>query len=146
MLFSNEAFFSEIARMLAEGQSVTIRAKGRSMLPFIVDGRDRVVLQKKESVQVGDIVLANVPERGYVLHRVYRKTGDRLVLMGDGNLKMREQCSCEAVVGTVISIIRQENPVDSASSREQAKARLWRWLLPVRRYLLFIYRHCSNRF
>jgi len=46
----NEELLPEIARMLAGGETVTLKAKGNSMLPFIVGGRDNIVLQKKKSV------------------------------------------------------------------------------------------------
>ena len=35
--------------MLQSGNSVTLRAKGNSMLPFIMEERDTVVLQKVEA-------------------------------------------------------------------------------------------------
>jgi hypothetical protein len=36
----NEVMLPEVAKMLSEGKQVTIKAKGNSMLPFIVGGRD----------------------------------------------------------------------------------------------------------
>lgn len=44
--------------MLQSGNSVTLRAKGNSMLPFIMEERDTVVLQKAEAFAVGSVVLA----------------------------------------------------------------------------------------
>ena len=108
------------------------------MLPFIIGGRDSLVLVAAGSLCVGDIVLARLPERGYVLHRVYRLSGDSLTLMGDGNLRAVERCRAGDVVGKAVAILRDgHRHVDCASSAERRKARLWRHLLPLRRYLLW---------
>ena len=70
LLLNNNLFFIEVARMLSQGRSVTLQTKGKSMYPFITGGRDIVELRKTDTLSVGDIVLAEVPERGYVLHRI----------------------------------------------------------------------------
>ena len=59
LLLNNDQFFTEVARMLAGGNSVTLRAKGNSMYPFIVDGRDSVILQTyRKTAAEGEISLA----------------------------------------------------------------------------------------
>ena len=145
LLIENNIFFSEVERMLSQGRSVTMRAKGSSMIPFIVEGRDKVTLQKSDNVEVGDILLVRLPGGRYVLHRVYAKRGDQLTLMGDGNRQAVEQCQEKDVVGKVTAIIRnngREISCDSPSQRR--KAAMWRHLLPMRRYLLFAYRHIKQ--
>ena len=137
---NNEAFFMEISRMLRNGNTVTLRAKGNSMLPFIVGERDTVVLQKAEAFAVGSIVLACLPDNRYVLHRVYKMKGNCIVLMGDGNLYATECCRREDVAGVMVKRVRDGRVIDITSSSERFKAALWRRLLPVRRYLLFVYR------
>ena len=141
LLIGNDLFFAEVERMLSQGQAVTLCGKGRSMLPFIVDGRDSVVLrQAGGDLAVGDIVLARVPGKGYVLHRIYEVHGEWLTLMGDGNLCVTEKCRREDVRGKAASIVRNGRTVDCASRAERFKAACWRRLLPVRRYLLYICR------
>lgn len=140
LLLNNRQFFTEITRMLAEGETVTIKAKGNSMFPFITGGRDSVVLRSDGNVGTGDIVLAKVEGKGHVVHRVYRVDGDRFVLMGDGNLHERECCDREDVKGKVVMILRGGKAVGCSSPSMKAKSALWRRLLPVRRYLLFVCR------
>ena len=55
---SNELFFSGVEQLLAEGKSVRIKAKGRSMEPFIRDGRDEIVLAAGIQARKGCIILA----------------------------------------------------------------------------------------
>ena len=145
LLLNNEAFFIEVSQMLQIGNSVTLRAKGNSMLPFIVGERDTVVLQKAEAFAVGSVVLACLPGNRYVLHRVYRIKGEHIMLMGDGNLHATEYCCREDVAGVVVKIIRDGRVIDITSSSQLFMAGLWRKLVPVRRYLLFVCRWWMRR-
>lgn len=135
---NNVQFFEEIDRMLQNGHSVTMRAKGNSMFPFIRSERDSVVLQKMKNMAVGSIVLARLQNGSYVLHRVYQLEKEGMVLMGDGNLCATEHCRRNEVVGVVVKIIRDGRYVDCTSRKELLKAWMWRKLLPVRRALLFV--------
>ena len=71
LLLNNEAFFIEVSQMLQSGNSVTLRAKGNSMLPFIMEERDTVVLQKAEAFAVGSVVLACLPSNRYDMFSLY---------------------------------------------------------------------------
>lgn len=143
LLLNNELFFIDVARMLSQGHLVTLRSKGNSMYPFIADGRDSVELWKTKDLTVGDIVLAQVQGKGYVLHRIYKIEGEWLTLMGDGNLRATERCRLDDVLGKAVRILRNGRYVECTSFKERFKAACWRRLLPVRRYLLFICRWCT---
>lgn len=130
----NEILLEEVAAVLREGREAVITPTGNSMLPFIRGGVDRVVLTLRDKLAVGDIVLARFNGR-YLLHRIIALDGEAVTLMGDGNLKGRERGRAADVIGTVTAIIKPDG-----RRRVPGKGRLWRLLLPVRRYLLAIYR------
>ena len=125
---------------LSEGKRVCIKAKGNSMLPFIRDSQDRILLMKTDEINLFDIVLATVGHDQYVLHRVIRISGDELILMGDGNLKAFEFCQTKDVHGTAIEVIHGKKSYLCRSGIELWKARLWYWLLPIRGLLLKAYK------
>jgi len=111
------------------------------MLPFIIGGSESVVLQTYSQPKKGDVVLAWVDEGHYVVHRIISIEGDSVILMGDGNLKGTEHCSTadiKAVVTHVVDASGRKHELYCAW--RQYASHLWQWLLPVRRYLLFIYR------
>ncbi len=118
---------------LKEGKVVAIVPQGISMLPFIVGGEDLVVLLKKEKVEMGDIVLVKYKGR-HILHRVYVIDGDRVILMGDGNLEGTEEVTGGEIMGTVVEIVHK------GRRRKPGKAWFWRHSLPLRRYLLKLHR------
>lgn len=137
----NDMLLSEVGKLVDEGEKVVIMTKGISMLPFIHGGKDSVLLVKPSSVDVGDIVLARINDERYVLHRVISREGDRFVLMGDGNLRGVERCNRKDISAVAVKILKKNGKiVDCCSIRHRRRAAFWAKLLPVRRWLLAIYR------
>ena len=128
--------------MLNEGREVLFTPSGVSMRPFIEGGRDSVVLRRPEApIRRGDILLARYvrPDETetYVLHRVLRVDQDgTIVLQGDGNMLGEERIQPENVLGIVTRI-----QWPSGHRKPMCRGRLWQALMPVRRWLLKIYRH-----
>lgn len=131
---ANEILLEDAAALMEEGREVTLRPLGSSMLPFIRGGKDSVRLKKMPAVAVGDMLLVRLPGPRYVLHRLIGKEGDRLTLMGDGNLAGVERCTAEDVLGTVTAIERGNRIYKPGNGL------WWRRLRPLRRYILGIYR------
>lgn len=143
LLLPNNLLLRELEEMLADERTVMLKTKGDSMLPFIVGGRDSVLIRRPsgiKSLQTGRIVLAHLPDSRYVLHRIVRIHGAEIVLMGDGNLKETESCRFPDITGVVTRIIRNGRYVDCDAGGERCKAKIWGRLLLIRRYLLYIYR------
>ena len=121
---------------LKDGKVIALVPQGISMLPFIKGGVDQVYLLKKDRVAVGDIVLVEYQGK-HILHRVYAVDGEKITLMGDGNLEGTEQVAADEVMGTVVDIVHNGRHL------KPKKAWLWRHLLPIRGYLLKIHRKLS---
>lgn len=125
---------------IREGHTATIAVKGYSMRPFLEHERDRVILDAPKNLKVGDAVLAEIAPDHYVLHRIIAIKGEWLTLMGDGNIRGTEHCRISDVAGIVTHYLRPGRTLTVDDPRLQQRIRLWRRLLPVRRYLLFIYK------
>ncbi|MGE8427231.1 MAG: S24 family peptidase [Sphingobacterium sp.] len=97
-VISNEDYFAEVKRILAEGKEVRIRIKGNSMLPFIKDG-DAVLLRayQGEHLALGSNILAKDKNK-FVFHRFVGKKNDVYVLAGDGNLVLREYVGATDII------------------------------------------------
>lgn len=139
--FSNSEFIPEIVKLLDEGHTVTLLLRGYSMRPFLEDGRDKALLVKAKALSVGLPVLAEVGERKYVLHRIVRICGDEVTLRGDGNIAV-EHCRVSDVKGEAIGFYRKGRTVMDKTNGMKwiVYSFFWTRLLPVRRYLLGIYR------
>jgi len=137
----NSILLGEVKSLLAEGRDVVIPTKGNSMLPFIHGERDSVILRRIDSLEVGDIVLAELREGVYVLHRVFALDGDDVTLMGDGNNRGTEHCRRKDIAGTAVGVLKKgRKEVDCRSPKALRQARAWRRLLPLRRIILAVYR------
>ena len=136
----NDAWLGEVSQMLREGKPYAIYVKGFSMRHFIEHTRDRVFLEKRDSYNVGDAVLAQIAPGHYVLHRIIEKQGENLTLQGDGNLKGVELCKESDVSGVVTQYIRPNRIIPANDPKLIRRIKLWRMLKPFRRVLLFIYK------
>lgn len=132
----------EAIRLVNDGLSVTFPVNGRSMLPFIIGGRESVVLVKPANLRLGDVVLAWSGDREmYVVHRIIAIDGDHYTLMGDGNICIKEYCSIQDIKARITHVVdRHERKHDLYSRWRMLASRLWIMLRPVRPYLLYIYK------
>lgn len=138
---TDEIIIHEAIRLVDEGVSVTFPVKGYSMLPFIIGGRESVILQKPQVVRLGDVVLAWVDGCRYVVHRVISIDGEHVILMGDGNILGVEHCQLSDVKALATHVVDAKGRKrDLYAPWRQKASRLWWQMRPVRRYILAIYR------
>ncbi|MFI3262189.1 MAG: S24 family peptidase [Rikenellaceae bacterium] len=145
VIVPNNRLLDDVAAMISSGEQVTLLTKGQSMLPFIVGSRDSVELSPITEVKLGDIVLAKLhdPNPRYVIHRVICIEGERITLMGDGNIIGKEYCNQSDIIARVTSIIKPHKRINPYSKSMVVYSRLWQILRPIRRYLLAIIRRLS---
>ena len=139
---NNHLFMQEITRAFREGKkSVTFVVRGFSMRPFLEDGRDKVVLVPPRKPKIGDVVLAEVREQTYALHRVIKIEDGLYTMRGDGNpLQMTEQFTQDKIVGLADAFIRKGKRIGTESRKWRFYSATWNALKPLRRILLAIYR------
>jgi hypothetical protein len=131
-----------------KGKTVTLPLRGRSMRPFLEDGRDKALLIAAEVPKVGDAVLAEISKGHFVLHRIIRIDGDKVTLRGDGNLNV-EYCKLGDVKAKAIGFYRKGRKRLDSTSGMKWRVYSWFWmrLYPIRRYLLFaLFPHIPQRF
>lgn len=140
-MITDEVMLLEAIRLVNEGVSVTLPVDGRSMLPFIIGGRESIILRRPGLTDVGDVVLAWVEGERYVVHRIIRIDGDQVTLMGDGNLVGTEHCKLGDINAMATHVVDADGRTHYLYNKwRRLGARVWFWLRPVRRYLLAIYR------
>ena len=131
----------EVVRLVEDGVSVTLPVGGHSMLPFIIGGRESVILQKPPQPKIGDVVLAWVIPGRWVVHRVIRIDGEHVTLMGDGNLSGTESCTLGDVKALITHVVDANGKRRDIYTRwRRIAARAWWYIRPFRRYILFIYK------
>ena len=138
---SDNKIIQNAIALVNEGLRVTFPVKGYSMLPFIVGSKESVDLVKPEHLEIGHVVLAWVEGCRYVVHRIIRIEGEQVTLMGDGNIAGVEHCTLSDVAALAINVVTPQGKHHPLYAPWRIKAsRLWWRLLPIRRWILAIYR------
>ena len=137
----NDEILRDLIKLVNEGQRVILPVKGNSMLPFIIGGWESVELVKSETVAVGDVVLAWINGCRFVVHRIIQIDGNQVQLMGDGNITAVEYCSISDVKARAEYVITPYGKRRYLYTPQRLRfSRLWSKLLPVRRWILAVYR------
>lgn len=143
LIIPNEIFIPQIKAFLDEGKTTTFRVRGYSMRLFLEDRRDKVLLAPcRETPRKGDVILAEVSPKRYVLHRVIKVEGTHLTLKGDGNVIGTEECETSDIIGIAKGFYRKGRAVPDMTTGTKWKiySYLWLHLSPLRRWILAFYR------
>ena len=145
----NDVFLPQVVAMLGEGHTATLPLRGRSMRPFLEDGRNKALLEAIGTTppQVGEAVLAEISKGRFVLHRIVDISGEHVTLRGDGNLGT-ESCLLHDVKARATAFYRKGRSTPDSTRGRKWRIYSWWWtrLLPVRRYLLFaLHPHVPQR-
>jgi signal peptidase I len=131
---ANVATFSVVRDILLEGQAVKVAVKGQSMLPFFVSGATVSIRPiTPRDFKRYNVVFADAGNH-FVIHRIIGLEGDKVTLLGDGNIVGTESMTRDKVYGVV-----------DCSALHLLLARLWVALRPVRRFPLAIFRRITPK-
>ncbi len=126
-----------IREVLAEGGEFPLKPRGKSMLPYLREGRDAVVLSPlTEAPKRGDILLYVRANGTPILHRVVKVARDgTLSMRGDNQYFLERGIQRKQVVAVVKRFSKKgrEKHTDAFSSR----------LYRLRRTLTYPFRHLS---
>lgn len=140
----NREVMETVRTLIREGRQAVIPVKGYSMRVFVENCRDKAILAPFDvaALKRGDVVLARVEGDYFVLHRIIRAEGDRLILMGDGNVRGTECCRRSDVVAQAVGFIRKgrRQPDMVTGLKWRVYSALWMALRPLRRWLLLAWR------
>lgn len=118
-----------------KNNDIKIKPQGYSMYPFIVPGRDSVVLtgiENPESLRRGDVVLYRREEGILVLHRIWKVRKDGLYMVGDNQSDIEGPIKKEQVKALLVSIEKNGKYISSRNLWYQICSGIWLMLRPLR--------------
>ena len=131
---SNTEMFSVVRDILLDGQSVKLAVKGQSMLPFFRSG-STITLRPITDADFKRYAVVFADASGhFVVHRIIELEGDKVTLLGDGNIYGTETMPRSKVYGVV-----------DCSALHLFFAKIWLWMRPVRRFPLSIFRRITPK-
>lgn len=133
-IIPNAELFAVARDMLLEGKSVRIAVNGESMLPFFRSGSTITLRPLQEGdIRKYNVVMADAGH-AFVVHRIIEVNEEDVLLFGDGNIKRGERVKRQQIYGVV-----------DCSRIHIFFAKIWLWMLPVRRYPLAIFRRVMRK-
>ena len=133
-IIPNAELFSVARDMLLEGKSVRIAVNGESMLPFFRSGSTITLRPLQEGdIRKYNVVMADAGH-AFVVHRIIEVNEEDVLLFGDGNIKRGEHVKRQQIYGVV-----------DCSRIHIFFAKIWLWMLPIRRYPLAIFRRVMRK-
>lgn len=123
-----------VIEQLESGQNVTLTVKGVSMQPFLMDGKDAIVMTKigDRKPIVGDLYMFRRPDGSYAMHRVYSvNPNGSLDFVGD-NQFLLERVEQSALVAYVKEVVRGGKTINCEKGY---------WRRKMTRRMLFRQRH-----
>ena len=132
----------EISRLISEGKTVSISAKGYSMNPFIMHLRDQIVLGPwtDADIKKGAVVLVKDTRGCFIVHRIIKIEGDMIILRGDGNIGLTEKAYVKDIIALMHGVTKKGRTYSVKSLRWRLYSWFWKLLTPMRRYPLAVWR------
>ncbi len=107
--------------------------KGTSMLPLIRQGRDSVIVEKKNGrLKKYDVALYKRDDGTYVLHRVVRVKRDTYTMCGDHQFVYEHGVREDQVLGAMTELYRDGESFDLNSKEYKRNVRKMVFLQPIR--------------
>lgn len=125
--------------LLLEGHQLKICPAGGSMKPFLTGGRDEAVLSllnETHELKKNDIVLYQIENGIYVLHRICRVSDKGIYTLGDSQTYIEGPFQRENFIAVVDYIIRKGKRIDNENRVYIALVSFWRFLRPFRPFII----------
>lgn len=126
--------FIDIEKELNKGTIVQLKPRGYSMYPLLIPGRDeaRIAPLGSHRIKKGDVLLYRRESGMLVLHRVARRIGNELYMVGDNQSKKEGPLRLEQMRGIMIGFVRSGSYHSVHNPVYALYASLWLFLRPLR--------------
>ena len=126
--------------LLLEGHQLRIPLSGMSMYPFIVGGRDEVLLTSvsKKKPKRGDIVLYARSTGKHVLHRIHHIRSEGFYMLGDSSSEIEGPISPKDVLAVTETIIRKGKQIHCRNLVYRIISEIWLLLRLLRPMIIKI--------
>ena len=134
--------FPLIKEELLQNKCVKFTVSGHSMMPFIRNNRDQVLVQFADmcSLKKRDIILFEAAKDRYTLHRICRKTQKGYITLGDACFTKDDEVAYHNILGKVTKIYRNGKEINCNSLSYRFVVCIWCRFKTLRRIMYMLYR------
>ncbi|MDD6060598.1 MAG: S24/S26 family peptidase [Ruminococcus sp.] len=119
---------------------------GDSMMPFIKQGRDVLVISRAEGrLKRYDAPLYKRDSGQYVLHRILKVRKNDYVICGDNRCNREYGITDKHIIGVLTGIIRDGREIPFTDRKYRIYVHLWCDFFPVRAFIIRIRQFLKRR-
>ena len=142
----NQEYMKVVRSILEEGKEVPLVVTGNSMMPFLIDRRDQVLIKRIERpLKKGDIAFFQRENGQYIMHRIHcirkdNRTGEnQFYFSGDGQKSIEGPIKENQVFGVITEVLRKGKHLDEHTFTWKFFQNIWCYVIPFRMLLIRIY-------
>ena len=119
---------------------------GDSMMPFIKQGRDVLVISRAEGrLKRYDVPLYKRDSGQYVLHRILKVRENDYVICGDNRWNKEYGITDRHIIGVLTGVIRDGREIPVTDRKYRIYVHLWCDFFPVRAFIIRIRQFLKRR-
>lgn len=138
-IVENDVYLPVLRELIYEGHSVRLNVRGQSMMPFLFDTRDCVIIEPiTRELKKGDIVIFQRKNGAYIMHRIYRvdSHNKQYYLVGDVQKQIEGPIDANQIFGVITKAFRKGKLIDSSSFVWWFYDKVWGIMRPFRTKLI----------
>lgn len=145
-IVDNQEYMKVVRSILEEGKEVPLVVTGNSMMPFLIDRRDQVLIKRVERpLKKGDIAFFQRKNGQYIMHRIHfirkdNRTGEnQFYFIGDGQQQIEGPILENQIFGVITAVLRKGKRLDEHTITWKFFKNIWRYVIPFRTLIIEIY-------
>ena len=145
-IVDNQEYMKVVRSILEEGKEVPLVVTGNSMMPFLIDRRDQVLIKRIERpLKKGDIAFFQRENGQYIMHRIHfmrkdDRTGEnQFYFIGDGQKNIEGPIKETQIFGVITGVLRKGKYLDEHTFTWRLFKNIWRYVIPFRPLIIKIY-------
>ena len=145
-IVDNQEYMKVVHSILEEGKEVPLVVTGNSMMPFLIDRRDQVLIKRIERpLKKGDIAFFQRENGQYIMHRIHfmrkdDRTGEnQFYFIGDGQKNIEVPIKEIQIFGVITGVLRKGKYLDEHTFTWRFFKNIWRYVIPFRHLIIKIY-------
>lgn len=133
----NDILFAEVQAQIRKGKNVRLKVRGHSMLPLTRNNDEALLVPPTpQKIKKWMPVVARTEEMGIVLHRIVKIEGERITLLGDGNVGQFEHTTPEDIIAVVSHFYRGKRTLRTDTALMRLWSIMWYAVHPHRKRIL----------
>lgn len=140
-IVDTNTYMSVFRELLSEGREVSLTITGSSMSPFIVHGRDAILITPPDGTwKKGDMAFFQRDNGQYVMHRICRIEDDgNCFFIGDAQQIIEGSVRPEQIFGKITAVRRKGKWIQAGSFWWEFFEHIWLNIIPFRGFFVKLY-------